>query len=265
MKRESFRHLERLRVRWAEVDAQQVVFNGHYLLYVDVAVAGWWRALALPYPAAVLAMGGDLYVRKATLEYEVAARHDERLAVGIRCARIGRSSMQFQAAVFRDNERLVQAELVYVFADPASMRSQPVPTPLRAVVEAFEAGEPMLQVVTGDWAEQGAAVQSVRAATAGDDDPTALHAVATNRVGVPISCARLQLEGGSARIDRRHTLAALRGAGYGRAVLDALLGAARDRGCETAEVDGVPVSLQTALLPRMLPRGAGPGTKLTTR
>ena len=42
-----FRFLERLRVRWAEIDAQQIVFNGHYLMYFDTAVAGYWRALAL--------------------------------------------------------------------------------------------------------------------------------------------------------------------------------------------------------------------------
>ncbi|MGH8669721.1 MAG: 4-hydroxybenzoyl-CoA thioesterase, partial [Burkholderiales bacterium] len=28
-----------LRVRWAEVDMQKVVFNGHYLTYIDTAIA----------------------------------------------------------------------------------------------------------------------------------------------------------------------------------------------------------------------------------
>jgi hypothetical protein len=44
-----FRYFDRLRVRWAEVDMQKIVFNGHYLMYFDTAVAGYWRALALPY------------------------------------------------------------------------------------------------------------------------------------------------------------------------------------------------------------------------
>lgn len=30
--RHDFRFFERLRVRWAEVDLQQIVFNGHYLM-----------------------------------------------------------------------------------------------------------------------------------------------------------------------------------------------------------------------------------------
>ncbi len=38
MKRTDFRHLEPLRVRWAEIDAQGIVFNGHYLTYLDTAM-----------------------------------------------------------------------------------------------------------------------------------------------------------------------------------------------------------------------------------
>ena len=60
MKRNDFRFLEPLRVRWAEVDMQKIVFNGHYLMYIDTAVAGYWRALALPYHDTMVALQGDL-------------------------------------------------------------------------------------------------------------------------------------------------------------------------------------------------------------
>ncbi len=46
--RRDFRCLDPLRVRWAEVDLQQIVFNGHYLMYFDTAVAAYWRRLAMP-------------------------------------------------------------------------------------------------------------------------------------------------------------------------------------------------------------------------
>jgi acyl-CoA thioester hydrolase len=36
-----YRHRIDLRVRWAEVDAQGVVFNGHYLTYCDVCVTAF--------------------------------------------------------------------------------------------------------------------------------------------------------------------------------------------------------------------------------
>ena len=75
--RKDFRFAERHRVRWVEVDMQAIVFNGHYLMYFDTAVAGYWRALALPYHDTMRALGGDLFVRKATIEYEASARYAE--------------------------------------------------------------------------------------------------------------------------------------------------------------------------------------------
>ena len=53
MERQDFRCVHRLRVRWAEVDMQKIVFNAHYLMYFDTAIADYWRALALPYQEAM--------------------------------------------------------------------------------------------------------------------------------------------------------------------------------------------------------------------
>ena len=243
MQRNNFRFLEPLRVRWSEVDMQKIVFNGHYLTYIDTAVAGYWRALAMPYHDTMVQLQGDLYVRKATLEYEGSARYDDQLSVGIRCGRIGNSSLVFHAAVFRGEQRLVQGELVYVFADPATQTSRPVPPALRAVFMGFEAREPMLDVQVGDWAAQGAAARHIRHAVFAAEqgiaadlmcdaaDVSALHALAFNRFGVPLASGRLlKAEGGVAKIGRMATLASVRGAGHGAAVLQALTTAARDRG-----------------------------------
>jgi YbgC/YbaW family acyl-CoA thioester hydrolase len=243
MKRADFRFREPLRVRWAEVDLQKIVFNGHYLMYVDTAVAGYWRALALPYHDTMERLQGDLYVRKATLEYEGSARYDERLEVGIRCGRIGNSSMVFAAAVFRGEQRLVHGELVYVFADPRTQTSRPVPDELRAWLQAYEAGEPMVQVQAGDWAAQQAEAMRLRhavfAAEQGIDpalmsdeaDAGALHVLARNRAGLALGSGRLVATGGGVgKIGRMAVDASVRGAGVGGALLRALVQAARERG-----------------------------------
>ena len=85
MNRSDFRFSERLRVRWAEIDAQKIVFNGHYLMYFDTAVAGYWRALAMPYAETMAQLDGDLFVRKATLDYLGSARYDDVLDIAMRC------------------------------------------------------------------------------------------------------------------------------------------------------------------------------------
>lgn len=241
--RTDFRFLEPLRVRWAEVDMQKIVFNGHYLMYFDTAVAGYWRALAMPYHETMEAMQGDLFVRKATLEYEASARYDEQLAVGVRCARIGNSSLVFAAAVFRGMQRLVHGELVYVFADPVAQTSKPVPSALREWFQAFEDGATMADVQTGDWAAQGEASRAIRQAVFVDEqripadlvvdarDAAALHAVARNRIGQPLAAGRLlPAVDGVGQVGRLATLASMRGVQLGQRVLQALLDAARGRG-----------------------------------
>jgi YbgC/YbaW family acyl-CoA thioester hydrolase len=136
MRRSDFRFFHRLRVRWAEVDMQKIVFNAHYLMYFDTAIADYWRALALPYEEAMLRLGGDLYVRKATIEFSASARVDDVLDAGMKCVRVGNSSIVFHGGLFRGDELLVSCELVYVFADPATQTSRPVPAALRELFTA---------------------------------------------------------------------------------------------------------------------------------
>ncbi|WP_341889286.1 YbgC/FadM family acyl-CoA thioesterase, partial [Variovorax sp. YR752] len=228
MKRSEFRFFDRLRVRWAEIDAQKIVFNAHYLMYFDTAVAGYWRALALPYAQSMESLGGDLYVRKATVEYHGSARYDDRLDVGMRCARIGNSSIQFLGGVFRGDDLLVEGELVYVFADPHSQTSRPVPASLRAVLEGFEAGQGMVEVRVGDWATLGRDAGAIRTEVFIEEqripaemewdaaDAECLHAVAHNRFGLPLATGRLlQHVPGVAKIGRMAVIASVRGSGVG--------------------------------------------------
>ena len=243
MSREQFRFFHRLRVRWAEVDLQKIVFNAHYLMYFDTAIAEYWRALALPYEQGMQLLQGDLYVKKATVEFHASARMDDRLDVGLKCGRIGNSSIQFLGAIFRGEELLITCELIYVFADPASQSSKPVPPRLRAMLTGYEAGEPMTQVKTGSWSELGADAgrirtevfvqeQSIPAELEWDEaDATAVHAVAYNRLGQAIATGRLlPANDGIAKVGRMAVHQALRGGGFGEQVLRALAAEAQRRG-----------------------------------
>lgn len=243
MTRSEYRFFDRLRVRWAEIDAQKIVFNAHYLMYFDTAVAGYWRALALPYAETMESLGGDLYVRKATVEYHGSARYDDQLDIGMRCARIGTSSIQFLGGVFRGDELLVEGELIYVFADPHTQRSRPVPPALRDVLQGFEDGQRMVEVRLGGWAELGPHARAIRTEVFVEEqripaemewdaaDTDCVHAVAYNRFGLPLATGRLlQHVPGVAKIGRMAVGQATRGSGVGREVLDALMTAARARG-----------------------------------
>jgi YbgC/YbaW family acyl-CoA thioester hydrolase len=243
MKRQDFRFFHRLRVRWAEVDMQKIVFNAHYLMYFDTAITGYWRALAMPYEESMLHLQGDLYVKKATVEFQASARMDDLLDVALQCARIGKSSITFAGAIFRGEELLITCELVYVFADPASQTSRPVPQALRDLFAGYEAGEPMLQVKTGSWAELGADAGRIRTEVFVQEqripadlewdeaDAGAVHAVAYNRLGQALATGRLLADGaGSGKIGRMAVHKVMRGCGVGEQVLRALAAVAEQRG-----------------------------------
>jgi YbgC/YbaW family acyl-CoA thioester hydrolase len=241
--RSDFRFFERLRVRWAEVDMQSIVFNGHYLMYFDTAVAGYWRALAIPYHETMQYLGGDFYVRKSTLEYEASARYDDQIEVGVRTQRTGNSSMVLACAVFRGEQLLVSGELIYVFADPATMSSKPIPQEFRDLLQAYEAGKSMVDVRVGRWSELGEPARKIRSQVFVEEqhipaemewdgaDDGCVHALACNRFGLPVATGRmLEHVPGVAKIGRMAVLAPMRGGHIGRAVLDALLQHARERG-----------------------------------
>jgi YbgC/YbaW family acyl-CoA thioester hydrolase len=243
MQLSDFRFRERLRVRWSEIDAQKIVFNGHYLTYFDTAIAGYWRALAMPYAETMETMGGDMFVRKATLEYLGSAVYDDVLDIAMRCARVGNSSMLFVGGAFRQEQLLVSCELTYVFADPHVKQAKPVPAELRALFDDFEAGRSMVDVKVGAWTELGAEARQIRDAVFieeqkiaaemewDDADADAVHAVAFNRLGRALGTGRmLEHVPGVAKIGRMAVTASSRNSGVGRAVLDALLVAARGRG-----------------------------------
>jgi acyl-CoA thioester hydrolase len=138
MNADAYKLRERLRVRWSETDAQGIVFNGHYLTYFDVAITEYWRAIGLPYPAALEGTGVDLFAVKSTVEYLAPARYDDWLEVGCRAARVGRSSIAFALVIWRDGQRITQGEVVYVCADPVQRTSVAVPDKLRQAIAAFE-------------------------------------------------------------------------------------------------------------------------------
>jgi YbgC/YbaW family acyl-CoA thioester hydrolase len=243
MTRDDFRFFHRLRVRWAEVDMQKIVFNAHYLMYFDTAVTDYWRALALPYQEAMHRLQGDLYVKKATVEFHASARMDDQIDVAMKCARIGNSSMVFKGAIFRAEDLLITCELVYVFADPATQTSRPVPPALRDVLLGFEAGEPVLQVRSGPWADLGDDARTIRTEVFVQEqripadlewdeaDAGAVHAVAYNRLGMPVATGRLlQPQPGTGKIGRMAVHKVLRGSGVGEAVLRQLAAAAEARG-----------------------------------
>ncbi len=122
-----------IRVRWGEVDAQGVVFNPNYFVYVDVASTEFFRAAGMVsdgIPDLV-----ESYVVDARASFRASARFDEVLDVRVWVGRIGRSSYDLRIDITREGETLVEAHMTYVRARGG--RSEPLSDAFRAGIEAF--------------------------------------------------------------------------------------------------------------------------------
>jgi len=138
MGKDEFAFSHRLRVRWAEVDRQGIVFNGHYLTYFDVGMTEYLRAIGIPYPDGLLEYDGDLFLVKATVEYKSPALYDDEIDCYVRVGRIGSSSVQFLFELYRGDELLVAGENIYVNAHPQTRVPSPVHQAVRDAVTRLE-------------------------------------------------------------------------------------------------------------------------------
>jgi acyl-CoA thioester hydrolase len=132
----AFRH--RFRVRYAECDAQGVVFNAHYVTYFDTTITELWREAFGSY-SAMLEAGTDIVVAEARIRYRGPAAFDDELEVAAEVAKLGTTSMTTRFTVSRAGESLVltEAEIRHVFVDPSTKRKKPIPDDIRTRLASY--------------------------------------------------------------------------------------------------------------------------------
>jgi len=129
------------RVRFAEVDSQGVVFNAHYLTYLDTALTEYMRYLGMDVSMDQAPKQHDFQLIKTTLEFKAPAKFDDELTVTVRTHKIGNSSIVFETNIFKNSnqELLVTGELVWVYADLIQHKAVAIPTSLKAFFESDKA------------------------------------------------------------------------------------------------------------------------------
>lgn len=122
------------RVRYAETDAQGIVFYAHYLTYFDTAITEYIRDLPFNYVEHVQHTGTDFHVVKTVVEFFDPSYFDDEIEVHVRTGKIGRSSLTFFIEIFPKNEEtvLVKGEVVWVNTDQKAKKSAPLPEELVA-------------------------------------------------------------------------------------------------------------------------------------
>ena len=140
MSRQDFRFSCVVRVRWAECDAQGIVFNGAYINYLEVAQAEYFRNLGFVLYDPDGRRHFDTATVKATLEYLSPARVDDMMDIYWKVERIGNASLTTRCEIYNraSGDLLLRAEVIYVDYDSDAGVSRRVPDDLRTLVETYE-------------------------------------------------------------------------------------------------------------------------------
>ena len=90
--RPGFAFSTRLKVRYAEIDGQKIVFNSRYLEYADVAVTEFWHWTGIA-DAVEEWRHTEFNVRRAELDYLAPFRLGDEVEAFVRIEAIGRTSI----------------------------------------------------------------------------------------------------------------------------------------------------------------------------
>lgn len=131
---EEFAFLHRLRVRWNECDAQGIVFNVNYLLYCDIAVWEWTRAIGY----ATWQDAPEFVTARIESDFRAAAVFDDELEIGVRAGRFGTKSWRADFGVFRSGALLNETRVTYVHVRKGTKDSEPLPAHFMDRVRTFE-------------------------------------------------------------------------------------------------------------------------------
>ena len=140
MKKTDFYFTNTFRVRYAEVDAQGIVFNAHYLTYFDCLITEYYRKLKYNYALEVKKNQKDFHVIKTTLEYKKPLLFDQLIDGGIRTSKIGYSSITFDIGLFECKKKklLTIGTIIQVHVNQKTMKSTKLPENFVKKIKRFE-------------------------------------------------------------------------------------------------------------------------------
>ena len=120
-------HRECIKVRYQEVDLQNVVFNAHYLGWCDIATASWFHD-ALGWTG----VGDDLdwMLVKAQLEWQGSATYGDTVELDCGIARWGKTSLDVAFRGTVQGRAVFTALITYVCIVAGSTKGTTKTTPV---------------------------------------------------------------------------------------------------------------------------------------
>ena len=126
-----------MKVRYAETDAQGVVYHGSYVVWFGVGRTEYCEAAGYPY-ARMEAEGVNIVVSDLAARYRRPARYGDTVRVATRLAALRSRGCTFAyRVVLPDGSVAVEGQTVHLFVDRATGKPTAAPEPIRAAMTGF--------------------------------------------------------------------------------------------------------------------------------
>lgn len=128
----------RVRVYWEDTDAGGVVYHAQYLAFLERARSEWLRAQ--DYGQEYLRRTHNIMfaVRSMQLDFCKPARLDDTLRVDVALTQCRPASLLIAQCIWRDGERLLDAQVKVVALRASTFRPCAIPDELRAQLESLQ-------------------------------------------------------------------------------------------------------------------------------
>ena len=128
------------RIRYSEVDAQKIVYNSHYLTFLDVSIFEFFDAIGFNQEEYIKETNNEFHTVKAVVEYKAPATLGDTIEVLTRIKKIGNSSITFQQEIYlhESDKLLATGEIVWVNTNQEEMVPTTVPDYLRQLLKDYQ-------------------------------------------------------------------------------------------------------------------------------
>ena len=128
------------RIRYSEVDAQKIVYNSHYLTFLDVSIFEFFDAIGFNQEEYIKETNNEFHTVRAVVEYKTPATLGDTIEVLTRIKKIGNSSITFQQEIYlhESDKLLATGEIVWVNTNQEEMVPTTVPDYLRQLLKDYQ-------------------------------------------------------------------------------------------------------------------------------
>ena len=128
------------RIRYSEVDAQKIVYNSHYLTFLDVSIFEFFDAIGFNQEKYIKETNNEFHTVRAVVEYKAPATLGDTIEVLTRIKKIGNSSITFQQEIYlhESDKLLATGEIVWVNTNQEEMVPTTVPDFLRQLLKDYQ-------------------------------------------------------------------------------------------------------------------------------